>query len=81
MRCRNPRVARHRAQALKIAQAVLQRRLHTPAKVDSLCAEDLEDLEESEVEVRHCLSPVPRRLQQRLPRSTRRSLTQAQMVL
>jgi hypothetical protein len=61
MRCRNPLVDRHRAQALKIVQAVLQRTLNTPAKVDSLRAEELEDLQDSEVEVRHCLSLSPRR--------------------
>ncbi len=81
MHCRNPLVDRHRAQALKIAQAVLQRRLRTPAKVDSLRAEELEALQESEVEVRHCLSLAPRRRQLRLPHSTRRSVSQAQVVL
>ncbi len=81
MRCRNPLVDRHRAQALKIAQAVLQRTLSTPAKVDTLCAEELEDLQDSEVEVRHCLSLSPRRRQQRLSRSVRRGVTQTQVVL
>jgi hypothetical protein len=81
MRSKNPVIDRHRAQALKIAQAVLQRTLSTPAKVGSLCAEELEDLQDSEVEVRYCLALSPRRRQQRLPRSTRRSITQAQMIL
>lgn len=80
MRSRNPVVDRYRARALQRAQAIL-RTLSIPANVDSLCEEELEDLQESEVEVRHCLACSPRRWQQRLPRSTRRGITQAQMIL
>lgn len=66
MRCRNPLVDRHRAQALKRAQAGLQRTLGTPLRVDTLCVEELEDLQEREIEVRYCLTLSPRRWQHRL---------------
>ena len=69
MRCKNPVLDHHRAQSLKVAQAILQRVLSTPTKVHSLHAEELEDLQESEVEVRYCLSLSPRRWQLRLSRS------------
>lgn len=80
MRSRNFVVDRHRARALQRARAIL-RTLSIPANVDSLCEEELEDLQESEVEVRHCLSLASRRRQRRLPHSTRRFTTQAQVVL
>ena len=70
MRCKNPVVDHHRAQALKLTQTVLQRVLNTPTTLASLYAEELEDLQDSEVEVRYCLSLSPRRWQLRLPRST-----------
>ena len=79
MRCRNPVVDRYRAEALKIAQVVLQRTLNTPAKINSLSVEDLEDLQDHEVEVRHRLSLAPRRRQVRLPQSSHRS--EAQVIL
>lgn len=81
MRCRNPVVDRHRAQARKIAQVVLQRTLSTPARVDSLCMEELEDLQDSEVELRHQLSLSPRRRQLRLSRFARRGVSSVQVVL
>ncbi len=79
MRCRNPVIDHHRASVLKRAQAVLQRTLSTPAEVASLCVEELEDLQDSEVEVRYCLSFVACRRHRRLLRSPRRS--EAQVIL
>ncbi len=72
MHCRNPLVERDRAQARRLEQTVLQRRLRTPAKVDSLRVEELEDLQDSEVELRHRLSLSPRWKQLRIRRSASR---------
>lgn len=78
---RNVVIDHRRANALKRAQAVLQRSLSTPAKVANLCEDELEDLQDCEVEVRHCLSLDPRRRQLRLPRSSRRGVVQTQMII